>query len=111
MVKCKAHLSIPSVVFCLLQEQRCELQIARNFLLNKEPHYIGLTTDFGSTTLPSLSHACVRAFQQQFYFLLSQVSQCLSEKHKKLVFCGCFSSPKFLLLVVVERVKHKRCFF
>ena len=68
MVKCKAHLSIQSVVFYLLQEQRWELQIARNFLLNKEQHYIGLKTDLGSTTYPSLSHACVRAFQQQFYF-------------------------------------------
>lgn len=76
--------------FWLLQEQRCELQIARNFLLNKEHHYIGLKTDLGSTTYPSLSHACVRAFQQQFCFLLSQVSQCLSETHKKLVFGGMF---------------------
>lgn len=54
--------------FLFLQEQRWELQIARNFLLNKEQHYIGLKTDLGLTTYPSLSHACVRAFQQQFYF-------------------------------------------
>ena len=95
--------------FWLLQEQRCELQIARNFLLNKEHHYIGLKTDLGSTTYPSLSHACVRAFQQQFCFLLSQVSQCLSETHKNLSLGVCFLSSNLFRFVVAQKVKRKQC--
>ena len=99
---------------CLLflQEQRWELQIARNFLLNKEQHYIGLKTDLGSTTYPSLSHARVRARLPTavLFFCCHKCHSVFLKSTKKLVFWGRFSSPKLLLSVVAERVKHKRCF-
>ena len=67
-------------------------KIAGSCLLNKEQHYIGLKTDLGSTTYPSLPLARVRARLPTavLFFLLSQVSQFLSETHKKLVFGGVF---------------------